>query len=73
MAKKERFRFFYALTLAFQLGFLIAVPLAIFLWIGIYLDKKFSASPLFLILSIIFSFMFIFWRARYYFPLILKK
>jgi F0F1-type ATP synthase assembly protein I len=55
----ERTKLFYALFLGAQLGFLIALPLVGFLLGGIFLDRKFNRSPLFLSLAIFFSFAFI--------------
>lgn len=53
MPKKSGFKTFYALSLAWQLGFLIAVPLAGFMFLGFLGDKFLKTSPLFLILAII--------------------
>jgi F0F1-type ATP synthase assembly protein I len=52
MSKKDNFKILYALSLAWQLGFLIAIPLAVFLWLGILADKALGTRPLFLILSL---------------------
>ncbi len=48
MEKKDNFKTFYALSLAWQLGFLIAVPIGGFLFLGVEADKFFNTSPLFL-------------------------
>ena len=53
MSKKDNFKVLYALSLAWQLGFLIAIPLAIFLWLGILADRAFETRPLFLILGLL--------------------
>ena len=73
MSDKERFRFFYALSMAFQLGFIIAVPLIVFLLIGIFLDKKLNTFPLFLVGSIIFSLIFVVFEIRHYFSPFMEK
>ena len=52
MPKKDGFKFFYAISLALQLGFIIAVPILGFLWIGSWFDAKFNTSSLFLLLGI---------------------
>jgi len=52
MSKKDNFKVLYALSLAWQLGFLIAVPFAVFLWLGILADKALGTRPLFLILGL---------------------
>lgn len=53
MSKKDNFKVLYALSLAWQLGFLIAVPFAVFLWLGILADKALGTRPLFLILGLL--------------------
>jgi F0F1-type ATP synthase assembly protein I len=73
MEDKNKSGFFYAISLAFQLGFLIAIPLSLFLLLGIFLDKKFSLSPVFTILFIVFSFVFLFFEIRNYLLPFLKK
>lgn len=52
-SEKDGFKTFYALSLAWQLGFLIAVPIGGFLILGFWLDKKFNTSPLSLIIGVI--------------------
>lgn len=53
--KKERnnSNFFYALSLGLELGFLIALPLVLFLALGLFLDNRFKTFPIFLISFII--------------------
>jgi F0F1-type ATP synthase assembly protein I len=46
-------RFLYAISLGAELGFLIAVPMVLFLLLGLYLDKKFNTLPVFLISMVI--------------------
>lgn len=43
------------INLAWELGYLIALPIAILGLGGAWLDKKMATSPLFLLLGIIFS------------------
>ncbi len=43
----------YALSLAFQLGFIIAIPLVVFCFIGIAVDKKFNTQPNMFIISLV--------------------
>lgn len=66
MKHNKKTGFFYAIDLAFQLGFLIAIPLVVFLAIGVYLDKKFSSSPVFTLIFVILSLLFIIAEIRYY-------
>ncbi len=51
MSQKNGFKTFYAVSFAWQLGFIIAVPMAGFMFLGFWLDKKIGVSPLFLIIS----------------------
>ena len=53
--KNNRLNFFYALSLGMALGLAVAVPLVMFLLLGLFLDKKFNTLPLFLILFILLS------------------
>ena len=65
--------FFYALYLALQLGFLIAIPLVGFLLLGVFLDKKLSSSPILTLLFAIISLIFVFVEVRHYLLPFLKK
>jgi F0F1-type ATP synthase assembly protein I len=49
MPQKNNFKMFYALSLAWQLGFLIAIPIGGFLLLGFGADKIFGTQPLLLI------------------------
>ena len=42
----------YALSLAWNLGYVIAVPIVILGFSGAWLDKKFATSPLFILIGI---------------------
>ncbi len=53
MEKKDNFKTFYALSLAWQLGFLIAIPIAGFMFLGFLADEFLGVSPLFLIAGLI--------------------
>lgn len=70
---KENFNFFYALILATQLGFLIAIPLAVILFLSAILDKKLGTFPLFVILGTIVALIVTVLETRYYFLPFLKK
>jgi len=50
--KSDPFKTFYALSIAWQLGFLIAIPIGGFLFLGIWSDTYFNTRPLFLLLGI---------------------
>ena len=49
----DGFKTWYALSFAFQLGFLIVVPIAGFVFLGRWLDNVFRTFPIFFILGII--------------------
>ncbi|MFA4873347.1 MAG: AtpZ/AtpI family protein [Patescibacteria group bacterium] len=53
--KKERSTLWQALSLAWNLGYLIAVPLVVFALLGRFLDKRFGTSPLALLVGIFIS------------------
>jgi len=47
------------------MGFLIALPLVLFLLAGLFLDRKLGTLPVFLISSVIFSLAAVFFELRY--------
>ncbi len=49
MLRKDNFKTFYALSLAWQLGFLIAMPIVGFLFLGLFADKFFKTEPILLL------------------------
>jgi len=49
--KEKKFKFFYALSLGWQLGFLVALPLLGFILFGYLLDKKFQTLPFLTLIS----------------------
>lgn len=46
-----------ALELAWELGYMIALPLVIFVLIGRYVDHVFSTSPLFILIGVLIAFI----------------
>lgn len=48
----------YALGLAWNLGYIIALPIVILGFSGAWLDKTLSTSPLFILLGIFLSLIF---------------
>lgn len=70
---REGFKIFYSIYFAFQLGFLIALPLLGFLLLGYFLDKKFSSSPFFLLSSIIIGLTVIAFWVYYQIAPLMKK
>ncbi len=56
MARKIETKLLYALSLAAQLGFLIIAPLVGFIWLGVFLDRKFSSAPAFLLTGLVIAF-----------------
>ncbi|MFA5742927.1 MAG: AtpZ/AtpI family protein [Candidatus Paceibacterota bacterium] len=55
MENNQKKDFLYAVGLGTQMGLLVVLPMIAFLLLGIFLDKKFNTSPLFLISLVIFS------------------
>lgn len=55
--KKERSAMWLALDVAYQLGYLIALPIVILGFGGAYADKQFGTSPIFLLIGIVLSFI----------------
>lgn len=55
-AKKEQSAWVLALSVAYELGYLIAIPIVIFAFGGAYADRHFGTSPLFLLVGIGFAF-----------------
>ncbi len=53
--KDNRQKEFSALSLAWELGYSIALPLVIFALLGRWLDKKFATSPWLFLLGIILA------------------
>lgn len=66
-------KLFYAISLGSALGFLTALPLILFLFFGLWLDKKFNTTPLFLILFIVLGFMMTIFEIRYFVLPFLEK
>ena len=56
--KKENSKFFYAISLGLELGFMIAIPLILFVLGGLYVDRIFNTTPLFLILGLLLNVIF---------------
>jgi LPXTG-motif cell wall-anchored protein len=52
---KEKTSFFKALGLAWEMGYIIAVPLVILAVIGRLLDRKLSSSPILLLIGILLA------------------
>lgn len=55
--KKERSALWLALDIAYQLGYLIALPIVILGFAGAYADKHFGTSPTFILTGITLSFI----------------
>ncbi|MBI2626387.1 MAG: AtpZ/AtpI family protein [Candidatus Nealsonbacteria bacterium] len=53
--QKSRQALYGAIGLAWELGYTITVPLVIFAILGRFLDKKYDASPIFLLSGILLS------------------
>ena len=60
MSKKENFKTLYAISLAWQLGFLIIIPIGGFLLLGLWGDKLLNTQPFFLITGILIPLFYYF-------------
>ena len=55
--KKEQSAMWMALQVAYELGYLIALPIVFLGLSGAWMDKKFATSPLFLLIGITLAFI----------------
>ena len=55
MENREKSGFWQALGIAWELGYVIAIPIVVFGLLGRFLDKKFQTSPWLLLAGIIIS------------------
>ena len=53
---QTEFKFWYAVSLGLQLGFIVAAPIAGFILLGYQLDKHMSTHPIFLLTGIVIGF-----------------
>ena len=53
--QKEKMVFYRTLSLAWELGYSIALPLVALAFLGRFLDRKYEASPVFLLSGIFFA------------------
>ncbi len=53
-----------AMVLGLELGFLMAIPLIIFLLLGLWLDRKFDTMPLFVIVCLLAGLAVVFWEVK---------
>ncbi|HHD92659.1 MAG TPA: AtpZ/AtpI family protein [Candidatus Portnoybacteria bacterium] len=53
--QNNKFKLFYAISLAWQLGFMVIIPIGIFIFAGWWGDKTFKTSPWLFLLGIIFG------------------
>ena len=65
MPQKDNFKIFYALSLAWQLGFIIVVPIGGFLFLGILGDKFFKTQPFLSLLGLIVGIVVAIYEAYY--------
>lgn len=71
--QNQKTSFLKALSLGSELGFLIVLPLVGFLILGVFLDKKFQTSPIFVIVFLILSFISVALETRYLIMPFLEK
>ena len=71
--KEKKFKFFYALSLGWQLGFLVALPLLGFILFGYFLDKKFQTLPFLTLIGTILGILITIYDVYYLILPFLKK
>ncbi len=54
---KQKSAMWLALDIAYELGYLIALPIVVLGFGGAFLDKKFGTSPIFILSGIVLSFI----------------
>ena len=54
----KKFKSYYLLSLVYQLGVSIIIPIVIGIFGGIFLDKKFDSKPLFTLIGIFLGLIF---------------
>jgi len=60
-SKKEQSNLWFSLSVAGQLGWMIALPIVILAVVGRYLDHRFDSSPVLLLAGILLSIMISSW------------
>jgi len=55
MSGRNNFKIFYAMSLAWQLGFIVAISIGCFMFFGYLIDDFFKTEPTFIILGFITS------------------
>jgi len=74
MSQKDGYKIFYALSLAWQLGFLIALPIIGFILLGFWSDKFFKTQPIFLIFGLLLGILITIYEVYHWLiPLIKNK
>jgi hypothetical protein len=73
MNNTQNNKLFAGVGIGLEMGFLIALPLVMFLLAGLWLDKKFQTIPLFTIVFIIISLASVVVELRYIIMPLLEK
>lgn len=64
---------FYAISLAWQLGFLIVFSIGGFLFLGYLLDEYFKTLPLFILVGLIVGLVITFYEVYHYLMPVIKN
>lgn len=72
MRGEDNLKIFYAISLAWQLGFLVALPIAGFMWLGWWGDKFWHTSPIFLLVGVAVGLVVTVTEVHHMFALLLK-
>ncbi len=71
--KNHRLKTFYAISLAWQLGFLIIFSLGGFLILGFLLDRLFNTNPLFLMVGLLVGLVITFYEVYFLLKPLIEK
>lgn len=71
--KHNKFQLWYAISLAFQLGFLIVVPLSGFMLLGFWGDNLLHSSPWFLLAGTLIGLGLTIYETYYFLLPLIKK
>jgi F0F1-type ATP synthase assembly protein I len=64
----------YAILMAFQLGFLVALTICFFIMIGFFIDEYFQSQPYFMIIGLVGGGVMVVWEGKHLLkPLMVKE
>ena len=67
------FKTWYAISFAFQLGFIVVIPLAGFILLGLGIDKILNTFPLFLLAGVVAGFVMTIYEVYHFLAILIKE